>query len=150
MAKNAMASSQGQSGRVLISVLVLLLLVGGAGGANYYRNWQSEQDEQGDRPFEGYTIEHLDQLATAYRAELATWEGRYTKARQQRFTAKQTGTMSGNVKQFDKAVQASVRLRKLNSEVAGREARLREIEDEQAYRTASEGIDLHIRRLTRI
>lgn len=132
-------------------VLLLLVLLIGLGGYNYHRNWKAEQNT-GPRPFQGYEIEDLGQLRDAYDAEVAEYEQHYSAQQQKRYRAKGSKALMGErVDEFERIQHNSERLRDLGTQVAEREARLREIEKELDYRIALDtGFALHLKRLTSI
>jgi len=136
-----------RTGSALPAVTVLLLLLLGAGGFNYHRNWQAEQADQQHRPLIGYSDEDLEALAHAYQEEIDGWEARMARHGETR--VRDTGLLAERVAEFDRVRARSERYRDLSTEVADRQARIRDIRDEQRLRAARPtGLDLHLARLT--
>jgi hypothetical protein len=139
----------GESGgkfKLLLGVLVVLM---GLGAFNYYRNWKGEEAEQGPRPLASYDDVGLTQLADAYRAEIEVLQRRQDAARGQGNAARGTEFIGEGVREFERVQRSSQRVRGLTGELAEREARLRDIEDELAHRQRIEtqGWQLHLARL---
>jgi len=144
-----MANGSGSRVGALLALLVLLV---GAGGANYYRNMKAEQQQDGaSRPLKGYDDAGLAALAEAYRAEIKALEARRATMRTGADPASARGAFLGdNAKAFERVQRSSQRLRDVLGEIAERQGRLAEIEKEQQYRSAhaaSGGIALHLSRL---
>lgn len=129
------------------TLLLLLVIAGAAGAFNYHRNYQIELQEQGARKFSGYSDADLDKLASAYRAEIEGLEGSYVKARDRRVELGDRPLLGERVREFER-VQGAIKVKQgLTSALADAEARLREIEEEQAVRTHNRGFERHLRRL---
>ena len=60
-----------QSGRALGSILLLLVLLCGAGAWNYHRNWEIEKESEGNRPYASYAVKDLESLREAFASELS-------------------------------------------------------------------------------
>lgn len=130
-------------------LLILLLVLAGAGGWNYHRNYQIEQAESSQSTFAGYDTAGLTQLAEAYRLEAAELEARYQQLRGSRSKVHNTQGVEAGVRQFERVQRSSVQLRDVTTELATREARVREIEAELLLReSAAGGLALHLKRLT--
>jgi hypothetical protein len=141
----ARKSAAGASG---ILLLVLIGLVG-VGGWNYYTNWQREQQEQGPRPFASYADADLEALAEAYRSEIEGLQQLDASARARRRDAADSPFMHERVAEFERIKRTSERIRNVTGEIAEREARLRELEQEIAYRKRlAGGLEVHLHRLT--
>ena len=140
--------SEGKSGNVGL-LLVLLVALAGAGGWNYQRNYQIEQAERSKSRFAGYDTAGLTQLADAYRSELAGLDGRYQSLRGSRAQVRNTQGVEEGVAQFERIQRSNTRLREVTTEVATREARVNEIDQELSRRaSAASGVKLHLERLT--
>ncbi len=132
----------------MIAVLLVLLLVAGAGAFNYWRNLGSE--EAVPRPYRGYADAELDALIAAYRSEVDALDARYQQARDGRSVRQVSrgAHISDHVKGFEEAREAADRVRGRAADVAGQAAVLRDLEVEQATRASNRGFDVHWRRLT--
>ena len=133
----------------LPALLVLLAILAGAGGWNYHRNWQAELEAQRGRPFGEYDDKSLSQLAKAYRAELEAWKERYEGAQGSRAQLRDARNVEANVEQFARVRANNQNRREVTSEVAQREARLREIAKERKIRARNRRPEAHWRRLTK-
>ena len=78
------ADHRHQSGRATGSVLLLLVMLSGAGGWNYHRNLQLEAETEGSRPFESYSTDDLATLRDAYQSELSGVRAKFADAKSQR------------------------------------------------------------------
>jgi len=140
----------------LKALAALLVVLGGLGGWNYYRNLQAERAEQGPRPMASVDVEGLEALAEAYRSEIRALEKRHAAARHGNASAAgETGRsafLGENLEHFEKVQRSSRQLRGLSGEIAAREAQLEEVEEELAYRARLEngGLGLHLQRLVGI
>ncbi len=133
-------------------IVVVLILIMGIGGFNYYRNFTAERTTQGPRPFEGYSTPDLAKLRDAYAAELAQYERQYASQQRQRRRSRQSGaTIGEQVDRFERVQETSNRLREINTDLADHQARLRAVEKEIGYRDVlGGGLALHLKRLTTI
>jgi len=145
-------STRKQAGGVLPVVLLVLLVISVVGGWNYYRNYTIEKaEEEGYRPFKSYSDEDLAQLAEAYQTEIEEWMRRYEGAQGRRIEVRDTGSVGGNVEQYEQARKVGTRLRGLTTEAAQRQSRLKEINAELERRaTLASGMEVHIQRLTKL
>ena len=145
-------SHRSTSGSATASVVLLLLVVSAAGGWNYHRNWQIEQQAQGVRPFESYAAADLEALRAAYQSELKTVRAQFDRAKSQRVRPKgDVGSMSGNVKQFQRTARASSAIRAAAGSVADRESQIAALDRELEIRARfGEGALRHMKRLTTI
>jgi len=136
-----------RAGSTLPLLLVLLLLVG-AGGWNYWRNLQVEAKEP--RPYAGYSDRDLAALIDAYRNEVDRLEGR--SAARPGGAARAAGPLLGErLAAYERVRRASARRRKMETELAGQEGILRRLEREQQIRRErGRGWRLHLHRLVTI
>jgi hypothetical protein len=146
------ADHRHQSGRATGSVLLLLVMLSGAGAWNYHRNLQLEAETEGSRPFESYSSDDLATLRDAYQSELSGVRAKFADAKSQRVRPKaNVGSISGNVDQFAQTTQTSKRIRKAASNVAEREGKITELERELDVRSRlGQGLMRHVKRLTTI
>ena len=139
---------QGKAGSGAMVGLLLLVLIG-LGGWNYHRNYQIEQAERGQSAFSGYDSASLSQLAEAYRAEMEGLDQHYQQLRGARTRIRGTRGVQEGVREFERVQRATNQLRNATTELASREARIREIDAELARREAlGSGLALHFTRLT--
>jgi uncharacterized protein HemX len=138
-----------RAGKAMAQMLVLLVLVIGLGGYNYNRNLQKEETQHGPRAFEAYETEDLTALREAYSDEVSRYENRYQAQDRKRYRVDgSNGLMGENVDQFERVQRNSGRLRELRADVANREARMRDIDEELGIRVAlADGFALHLKRL---
>jgi len=141
-----------QSGRATGSVLLLLVMLSGAGAWNDHRNLQTEAEAEGPRLFESYSIDDLTTLRDAYQSELSGARAKFVDAKRQRRRPKaNAGSISRNIDQFAQTTQASARIRKAASDVAEREGKIAELERELKVRSRlGHGLVQHMKRLTTI
>ena len=141
-----------QSGRATGSILLLLVLLSGAGAWNYHRNLQIEKETEGVRPFESYSTEDLVLLRDAYQTELSGVKAQFADAKRHRVRPKSdVGSISGNVDQFAQTTRTSTRIRKAASNVAERQGQIADVERELELRSRlGQGLMLHVQRLTTI
>ena len=141
-----------QSGRATGSLVLLLLVLVGAGGWNYYRNLQLEKASDGDRPYKSYAVEDLESLRAAYAAELEGGRARFDSAKRQR--ARPTGdvgSIAGNVEQFQITTRASSAIREAAAGVAAQQGQVEQLDRELGLRKQfGEGFARHLKRLTTI
>lgn len=139
--------SEGKTAAGLVALLAILVA---AGGGNYVRNLQAEAAAETGRPFLKYDRDDLESLRAAYEAEAAESKARYARAQARRKQAGGAVMMDEAVADFERVRQQSDTLRELNTQIAEREARIREIDKELAARNAiGQGWEAHLRRLTR-
>lgn len=138
-----------QSGRATGSLILLLILVLGLGGWNYHRNWQIEKEQEGPRPYAGYSTEDLEALNAAYATDRAAMEKKLGDAKRQRGRlSREQGSISANIDQFSKTTRTSSAIRNAAGDLAERQARIQELDEELAYRASlADGMKLHWKRL---
>ena len=138
-----------QGGGSLGMALVLLLVLMALGGWNYHRNYQIEQSERSQSTFSSYPLESLEQLVAAYRLEAEALQQRYDRLHGQRAKVRSTQGVEAGVQEFERVQRVSRQRREVTTELATREARIREIEAELAQREGlGSGFALHFSRLT--
>lgn len=117
------------------TVLILLGCLGGLGTWNYVRNTRAEQEAF--RPYQGYSEKQLDQLISAYEADLGRLTDRYEEAKARRAKLEEGTLLGDRVRAFERARRARERVRRYGSEVSQREASLRDFQAERSYREAN-------------
>ncbi len=130
-----------EAGGVLPVLLVLVLLVG-AGGANYWRNLQAEPP----RPYAQYDDQELMALVEAYELDVEQRGDRLPPARREALARDRAG-LQERVADFEAAQRDGRRSREASSQLAGQEGVLRELRVELDYRAGGEW-GIHLRRLT--
>jgi hypothetical protein len=138
-----------QAGNALIAVLLLLVLVGGALGLNYVRNYQVDQkEEENNRPYARYAVGDLKVLAEGYRMELKAAEERY---RTQRVQTRDRHHFSDQIQEFERVQKAARKNRGKAFELADMKRDLQAIEAELGRRSGSGGeIGEHVERMFRL
>jgi hypothetical protein len=133
-----------------ILVLLVLLITAGAGGAwNYQRNIALESQDQGPRPFKGYSDSDLEELAAAYSERNEHLNRKYKASLASRKGIQDSGQfITERIDEFERVQKEGDRIRAATSLAADSEARLREIREEQSYRGNQSEMTLHLRRLT--
>jgi hypothetical protein len=140
------------AGRATGSIVLLLLLLVGAGGWNYHRNLQLEKASENDRPYRSYAVEDLEALRAATSAELDAMRARFEAARRQRARpVGDIGSISDNVEQFENTTRASTAIRDAAARVAEREGQLAALDRELQLRAQmGQGLARHLKLLTTI
>ncbi len=141
-----------RSGRATGSLVLLILVLGVAGGWNYHRNLQFERATEGLRPYQAYSVEDLESLRSAYASELNGVRADLDSAKRKRARGvRDVGTIAGNVEQFQQTTRASSAIRMAAANVAEREDQIKELERELDIRSRfGGGLDRHFKRLTTI
>jgi hypothetical protein len=148
MAKSKKKKKGGGGGFLL---LVILVIAGGLGGWNYQRNLTLEDDNEGSRPFQGYSDTALVDLAEAYGEEADILDRKYQASLERRTGVRENnGLMMEKVAEFERVQKIGDSIRVATSKAADSEARVRQIRDEQAWRRNQNGWKLHLVRLTSI
>ena len=140
------------AGRASGSLLLLLVLLMGAGGFNYHRNLEIERQSAGHRPYEGYATEDIQALRDAFESELVGSEAHFAAAKRQRTRPQgDVGSIAGNIDQFAQTAQTSRAIRAAAAGVAERQNELSELDRELELRAnLGQGLMRHVKRLTTI
>jgi len=132
--------------KTLLSLLVLFLIVGGAGAWNYDRNLKKES--QIPRPWKSYEVEDLRSMAKAYEEEIDRYSKSWDEARAQRVTASGRGHVDDRAREFDKIYARGKAVRDLKGKLADHEVVLEEIRQELSLRERDgDAMKVHMRRL---
>ena len=138
------------AGNSTASLALLLLALVGVGAWNYHRNYQLERASERGRVYSGYSTHEVELLRDAAAAELKTARVRFDRAQGQRAgSARDRGTVAGNVRQFDRTTRASSAIRDAASDLSERESLKTALDQELSLRVGSStGMALHLKRLT--
>ncbi|HME70332.1 MAG TPA: hypothetical protein VKM54_10760 [Myxococcota bacterium] len=120
-------------------LLLILVLLGGAGGVgywNYQKNTAAENSEP--RPFRGYATADLDKMIVAQKAEIARMRPTVEQARLTHTEVRGNGFIADQVKEFERVHRQSTRERELTGQLADLEVMQQQLEKERAKR-AGEG-----------
>jgi hypothetical protein len=126
-----MAKGSG-AGQNVAMLFVLLAILAGAGSWNYKRNLEAEAAQP--RPYKSYSDEQLEQLRSAYEAQVDALSKRYDAASGKRSRQQEVQLLGEAVSQFDRVQQSSRAVRDLGSKLSQEMASLDAIEEEQALR----------------
>ena len=133
------------------AVLLLAIALCGLGSWNYHRNYQAELAERGPNAFAGYNDADLESLRLAYRSELEALRKEYEGSQSSRPNVRKTAGVGDAVEEFERVQRYTQRRREIMTAIASRQARAREIEEEQEFRSsAMNAAALHFERLTGI
>ena len=136
-------------GKALPVILVLLAVLAGLGGFNYWRNLQAEREVF--RPYRAYSERDLEQLIQAYEADLGRLNARYESARSRRTEAGGGALLGERVAAFERTRRAGERVRALGAEVSEREAALNDFHEERRLRAEERNVvRVFLRRLLTI
>lgn len=140
------------AGRASGSLLLLVVLLAGAGAWNYHRNLEIERQSEGHRPYESYATEDIQALREAFESELTGSEAQFEAAKRRRTRPRgDLGSVSGNVEQFAQTAQTSRAIRRAAAGVAERQNELSELDRELELRANfGQGLMRHVKRLTTI
>jgi len=105
----------------------------------------------GSRPFRGYSDEALVQLGEAYQEEATILDQKYKASLAGREGVRDAdGLIMEKIGEFERVQEVGNSIRVATSNAAEREARIRDIKDEQAWRRNDGQFSLHLKRLTSI
>lgn len=145
-----MSRDEKPSGNIWL-VLFMLGVIAAGGAWNYQRNLALEAANMGVRPFKGYSDEALVQLVGAYEEEARVLERKYRASLARREGVReQGGLIMDRVEEFERVQKQGKRIRAATMNVAERDARIREIREEERFRSNQDDFMLHLKRLTSI
>ena len=138
------------AGNSTASLALLLLALVGVGAWNYHRNYQLERASERGRVYSGYSTHEVELLRDATASELETARVQFDRAQRHRAgSARDRGTVAGNVRQFDRTARASSAIRDAASDLSERESLKTALDQELSLRVGSSaGMALHLKRLT--
>lgn len=122
-----------EAGRGVVALLLLLAILAGAGAWNYRRNSQAEEEE-GYRPFRGYTDEAIAQLIEAYEDDHERTSERFEAAASRRVNAEGKAYFGEQVQEFERVQRASKNTRALRDEIAESQTSLKLLREEASRR----------------
>jgi len=130
-----------------ISILALLVLLGGAGEYNYQRN-KAAEERSAPRTYRAYSDDEIAALLQAYEREVGALESRYDAAKSRGQEVRGGGLIDEQIAEFERAQRAGASTRSVGGEVAQHEAVLRELRREQSLRGGGlDSVKIHLRRL---
>lgn len=134
-----------RSGRGMRLLLVLVLL-GGAGAWNYSRNLRAEAAESG--PYAGLEEDALAALETALEAEVEGLAERYRAAAGREVAIAEAGQLGEKVREFERVQAMSQETRAIGQRLSQSEGSLRRVRAELRRRDRErDPLKLHLNRL---
>jgi hypothetical protein len=135
-----------QAGNGVLTLLVLLALLAGAGAWNYQRNVAAERAEY--RPYRGYTDEAIEQLASAYETKQTGDSKRYEAVAARRATAAGKAYFDEQVREFERVQRTGEAKKALQGELAESQTTLKLIAAEKRKRAEERNrVQLFFKRL---
>jgi hypothetical protein len=128
------AARRHQAGNSVAPLLLLLVLLVGAGAWNYHRNLEAEGQEP--RPYRGYSDDELTALLGAYEARQETQSERYEAVASRRAKAQGKAYFDEQVREFERVQRTSRRKAEARDQLAGTQVVVKQIKAEQAKRAA--------------
>ena len=143
-----MASGSAGSNPVA-QLLLLLAIVGGAGGWNYHQNLEAEKRVY--RPYRGYSEADLQTLEDAYSGHTALTNKRYQKTVSKRADARSMPLLGEQVREFERVQGIARQKRDARDRLADSQATLQLIEQETRKRAQEkDALKLFFRRVVSI
>ncbi len=132
-----------------VQLLLLLAIVGGAGGWNFHQNLEAEKREH--CPYRGYSEEDLDTLREAYAGHTDLTNDRYQKTVSKRAEARSLSLLGEQVREFERVQVIAREKRDARDRLADSQATLHLIEQEQQKRAQEkDALKLFVRRVVSI
>jgi len=130
-------------------LLVLLVILCGAGGWNYHRNLQAENAEE--RPYRGLNQESLASLAEALEAEVEQLAVGYEAATGRSVTVGSDAMLGERVREFERVQSISHSTRAVGQRLSQSEGSLQRVRLERRRREQdADPVKKHLRRLLTI
>ena len=128
--------------------LILLAILCAAGGWNYHRN--AVIDDAVPRPYRGYSDEELNQLASAYQAEVEVQMERYrNSAASNKVVVRDGGLLDDRIDEFERVQRLSKKRRERAYRVTENQILVEQLAQEQVARERNRPIyKMIFRRLT--
>jgi hypothetical protein len=121
-----------EAGGGVVALLLLLAILVGAGAWNYRRNVMVEDD--GYRPYRGYTDEAIEQLIEAYEGQHEQRSQRFEAAAGRTVEVEGKPYFGGQVREFERVQRLSQSKRALRDEIAESQTSLKLLKEEAAKR----------------
>jgi len=138
-----------EAGNSLILLLLLLVIAAGAGAWNYRRNVALEQD--GYRPFRGYTDEAVEQLISAYEDQHEQSSKRFDTVANRNVKVQGKGYLGEQVHEFERVQRISKNTRAVRDELAESQTSLKLLRKESSKRASErQKLRLFLKRLLTI
>ncbi len=129
-----------------VQLLVLLAIVGGAGGWNYHQNLEAEKREY--RPYRGYSEQDLETLRAAYVDHTDLTNERYQATVSRRTEARSLSLLGEQVREFERVQGIARQNRDARDRLADSQATLQLIEQETRKRAQEQdALKLFFRRV---
>jgi hypothetical protein len=116
----------------VVTLLLLLAILVGAGAWNYRRNAAVEEDEY--RPFRGHTDEAIEQLIEAYEGQHERRSERFEAAANRNVKVEGKGYFGEQVQEFERVQHISENKRALRDGLAETQTSLKLLREESAKR----------------
>jgi hypothetical protein len=128
------------------TLLLILVLCGGAGAWNYHRNLQAERAEP--RPYRSLTEEALASLAAALEAEVEDLTSSYEAASGRKVSITEEALLGEKVREVERVQSISQSTRAIGQRLSQSEGSLQRVRKELRRREEeSDLLRLHLRRL---
>jgi hypothetical protein len=129
-------------------ILILLVILCAAGGWNYHRN--AVIDGAVQRPYRGYSDEELNQLASAYQAEVEVQMERYrNSAASNKVVVRDGGLLDDRIDEFERVQHLSKKRRERAYRVTENQILVEQLAQEQVARERNRPVyKMIFRRLT--
>ncbi len=129
-------------------ILILLVILCAAGGWNYHRN--AVIDDAVPRPYRGYSDEELNQLASAYQAEVEVQMERYrNSAASNKVVVRDGGLLDDRIDEFERVQHLSKKRRERAYRVTENQILVEQLAQEQVARERNRPVyKMIFRRLT--
>lgn len=122
--------SEGRKGPLVL----LLLILAGAGGWNYARNVKLEDAEP--RPYRGHSDQELEQLIAAYQVEIDRHQDRYRAVAGRDVAIRDPALLGDRVDEFERVQRISRQRREVGGQLTDNMVSLEGLEAERAKRQA--------------
>lgn len=133
--------------RAIVSFSLLLLVVVGLGGANFYRNLQEEKRQE--RAFGSYSDADIQAMVLGMLQEVDQLNALYEAQKGIDSRARNKGSMKGNIDEFERVQDATRLVKDLGQDASQKEVLLRELQEEAELRSRnSDALQVFIRRVT--
>ena len=142
-------AKESEGSNSFVQLLLLLAIVGGAGGWNFHQNLEAEKRES--RPYRSYSEEDLDTLREAYAGHTDLTNDRYQKTVSKRAEARSMSLLGEQVREFERVQVIAREKRDARDRLADSQATLHLIEQEKRKRAQeNDALKLFVRRVVSI